>query len=223
MKLFTAHSCFSRYARFGLSHRLAKVAAQSLLATAIVFTGASAVFLPTKPAIAAESTIRSVRGFLPDLRFKLSGTNGQTVTESDLNNKVVLLFFGYANCPDICPTTLAQLAMARGLLGEQAEQVQIVFISVDPHRDTPERLKAYVDAFQADALGLTGSEKQIADVARRYRVAYQIEKPKTDNPNVYEVAHGRGVYIFDQKGRARFLASDSESIERLVEKVEELL
>src|SRR5699024_932063 len=102
----------------------------------------------------------------------------------------------------ICPTTLAQLAMTRDLLGEQASDVQIVFVSVDPHRDTPERLKAYVDAFQADAIGLTGSEKQIADVARRYRVAYQIEKPNPNTPAVYDVAHGRGVYIFDQDGRA---------------------
>src|SRR5690606_39712283 len=79
-------------------------------------------------------------------------------------------------------------------LGEQAKNVRIVFVSVDPHRDTPDVLQAYVDAFNNQAIGVTGSEKQIADLARRYRVAYQIEKPRPgDSAEIYDVTHSRGV------------------------------
>lgn len=178
---------------------------------------------PSTAGKATTTSIHRIRGFLPDLRFSLIGPNGKTVTHETLRNKVVLLFFGYASCPDICPTTMAQLSMVVESLGDRADEVQIVFISVDPHRDTPEILNAYVSAFNDHAIGLTGSEKQIADVARRYRVAYQIEAPATDDPDNYEVTHARGVYIFDQKGRARFLASDSESMESLAQSVRELL
>ncbi|WP_397473174.1 SCO family protein [Pusillimonas sp.] len=171
----------------------------------------------------ASTAIHRVRGFLPNLRFSLTGPGGQTVTEDMLEDKVVLLFFGYASCPDICPTTMAQLSMVIEQLGDQADKAQIVFISVDPHRDTPDILNAYVSAFNDHAIGLTGSEKQIADIARRYRVAYQIEKPTGSDPENYEVTHARGIYIFDQEGRARFLASDSESIDSLTASVRELL
>src|SRR3546814_2275701 len=85
-------------------------------------------------------------------------------------------------------------------LGPEAADARIVFISVDPHRDTPDKLQAYVDVFNKNAIGLTGTESQITDVARRYRVAYQIEKPTTDNKNDYVVSHSRGVYVFDQQG-----------------------
>src|SRR3546814_20010177 len=130
------------------------------------------------------------------------------------------MFFGYASCPDVCPTTMAQLSQVMLELGDQADKVRILFISVDPHRDTPEVLQAYVNAFDSNAIGLTGTEKQVADVARRYRVAYQIEKPKSDDPDNYEVANSRGVYIFDDKGRARYLEAGTErSEERRVGKV----
>lgn len=170
-----------------------------------------------------DTAIHNVRGFLPNLRFTLNGAGGKTYTEKDFKGKTVMLFFGYASCPDICPTTMVQLAQVMDNLGDQADQARIVFISVDPHRDTPDVLQAYVDIFDDNALGLTGSEKQIADLARRYRVAYQIEKPRGDNPENYEVAHSRGVYIFDKNGRARILAADSESIESLTDTVKAIM
>src|SRR5690606_26375975 len=118
-----------------------------------------------------------------------------------------------------CPTTMAQLSQVMQELGNKAEHVRILFVSVDPHRDTPEVLQAYVNAFDSHAIGLTGTEKQIADLARRYRVAFQIEKPRGDNPDNYEVAHSRGIYIFDGNGKARLLASDGESVEALTKGV----
>lgn len=172
----------------------------------------------------SNSTIHPIRGFLPDLDFELMAAGGATITEKDFSGKVVMMFFGYASCPDICPTTMAQLSEVIRLLGPEAEdKVRIVFISVDPHRDTPEILQAYVDAFDSQAIGLTGSEKQISQLARRYRVAYQIEKPRGDDTEVYEVAHSRGIYIFDDRGKARLLASDSEATDKLAAAVKDLI
>lgn len=165
------------------------------------------------------TAVHNVRGFLPDLRFTLSGSGDKTFSEKDFKGKTVMLFFGYASCPDICPTTMAQLSQVMDQLGSDAKDVRIIFISVDPHRDTADILQAYVDIFDEHAIGLTGTEKQIADVARRYRVSYQIERPKDGSSENYEVAHSRGVYIFDQRGRARILASDGESVEALTEAV----
>lgn len=183
----------------------------------------SLLTVPHVVAKETETAIHPVRGFLPDLRFSLDGANNRTYTEKDLLGSMVLLFFGYASCPDICPTTMLQLAEVAERLRDEEATIRIVFISVDPHRDTPDVLQAYVDLFNEHALGLTGSEKQIADIARRYRVAYQIEKPSKDDPDHYEVAHSRGIYVFDQKGRARLLAADGESVEQLTEAVRKIL
>ena len=169
-------------------------------------------------------TLYDVKGHLPDLKFSLPGAGGKTVSSDDLKGKTVLLFFGYASCPDICPTTMAQLTAVLQNLGDKARDVRIVFVSVDPHRDTPDILQAYVDAFNKNAIGVTGDEKQIADLARRYRVAYQIEKPKPgDDAEIYDVTHSRGVYIFDNKGRARLLASETDSIEALTRDIRQLI
>lgn len=181
-------------------------------------------FLLCSMATFANSNIHPVRGFMPDLKFNLQAANKVELTEQDMRGKVVLMFFGYANCPDICPTSMAQLASVMEKLGKDAPKVRILFVSVDPHRDTPEMLQEYVENFDDQyAIGLTGTPKQIADLARRYRVAYQIEKPSDSHPNHYEVSHSRGVYFFDAQGRARYLASDSEEVEALVEKVQSIL
>lgn len=194
----------------------------STLFRAVAALVAAMLFVFAPPSY-AESVLHNVRGFLPDLRFTLVGPGAKTFTQDDFKGKTVLMFFGYASCPDICPTTMAQLSQVMETLGEEAAKVRILFVSVDPHRDTPEILQAYVEAFDSHAIGLTGTEKQVADVARRYRVAYQIEKPSKDDPGNYEVAHSRGVYVFDGQGRARLLAADTESVEVLSEGVKRLL
>lgn len=199
-----------------------RITAMSTLFRAIAALGA-ALLLAFAPLASAETALHNVRGFLPDLRFTLVGPGEKTITQDDFKGKTVMMFFGYASCPDICPTTMAQLSQVLETLGDDASKVRILFVSVDPHRDTPEILQAYVNAFDSNAIGLTGTEKQVADVARRYRVAYQIAKPSKDNPDNYEVAHSRGVYIFDGQGRARMLAADTESVEVLSEGVKRLL
>jgi len=172
----------------------------------------------------ANWTLYDIKGHLPDLKFQLSGAGGKTISSDDLKGKTVLLFFGYASCPDVCPTTMAQLTAVLQQLGDAAAGVRILFVSVDPHRDTPDILQAYVDAFNKNAIGVTGTEKQIADLARRYRVAYQIEKPRPgDSADVYDVTHSRGVYIFDKAGQARLLASDTDSIDTIVKDLRQLI
>ena len=169
-------------------------------------------------------TLYDVSGHLPDLKFSLLGEGNTVITHNDLKNKTVLMFFGYASCPDVCPTTMAQLTEVLEKLEDQAKDVRILFVSVDPHRDTPDMLQAYVNAFNKNAIGLTGSEKQVADLARRYRVAYQIEKPKPgDDAKIYDVTHSRGVFLFDKNGRARLLASDTEKVDVVTQDLRQLL
>lgn len=185
-----------------------------------VYTLLLLAFLSLGP---AQAAVHPVRGFLPDLQFTLQGAGGTTVTEQDFAGKIVLMFFGYARCPDICPTTMIQLAQVTEALGVDAEKVRILFVSVDPHRDTPDILQAYVDQFDQHAIGLTGDETAIANLARRYRVAYEIEKPPANDPAHYTVAHSRGIYCFDQQGRARWLASDTESQDEILTALRPLL
>lgn len=185
---------------------------------------ASALLLITLLGLSvAQAAIHPVRGFLPDLQFTLQGAGGTTVTQQDFTGKVVLMFFGYASCPDICPTTMTQLAQVTEALGADADQVRILFVSVDPHRDTPDILQAYVDQFDPHAIGLTGDESAIANLARRYRVAYEIEKPSAADPSHYTVAHSRGIYCFDQQGQARWLAPDTESQDEILTALRPLL
>jgi protein SCO1/2 len=169
-------------------------------------------------------TLYNVTGHLPDLQFTLQGAGNRTVTERDLQGKTVLLFFGYASCPDICPTTMAQLSEVLQKLGDDARDVRVLFISVDPHRDTPDVLQAYVDAFNNQAIGLTGNEAQVADLARHYRIAYQIEKPKPgDSAETYNVTHSRGVFVFDNRGKARLLASDTDNVDAVTADLRKLI
>ena len=172
----------------------------------------------------ADWSLYNVRWHLPDLEFSMKGQGNTSITQADLAGKTVLMFFGYASCPDVCPTTMAQLTEVLNGLGDDAKNVRIAFVSVDPHRDTPDALQAYVNAFNPNAIGLTGSEREIARLAKRYRVAYQIETPPADaRPGQYDVTHSRGVYIFDNQGRARLLASDTESAAVLTKDIQQLI
>jgi len=166
----------------------------------------------------------NVTGHLPKLDFALQAAGDKTMTHEALLGKTVMVYFGYASCPDICPTTMAQLTEVINKLGEKGENVRILFVSVDPHRDTPDILQAYVNGFNANAIGLTGSERTIARLAKRYRIAYQIDRPRPgDDPNVYNVTHSEGIYIFDNKGRARLLASNAEDTDAFTADMRQLI
>lgn len=155
--------------------------------------------------------LTDVTGHLPDLAFTLTADTGQSVTASVFRGETTLVYFGYTHCPDVCPETMARLMQVlEKLPAADAKQVRILFISVDPARDTPQALHAYVTAFDAQHIrGLTGTDAQVESLAKRYRVAYQMEK--RDPNGSYEVTHSSAVYIFDRDGRARLLATSGDS------------
>ncbi|ASL45160.1 hypothetical protein bAD24_I16925 [Burkholderia sp. AD24] len=154
--------------------------------------------------------LTNVTGHLPDLEFKLTGDDGRPVTGESFKGRTSLVYFGYTHCPDVCPETMGRLMQVLARLGPDARKVRILFITVDPARDTPQALRDYVGAFDAQhAEGLTGTDWQIESLAKRYRVAYQMEK-RDPNGN-YEVTHSSAVYVFDQQGHARLLATDHDT------------
>ncbi|HEX7684594.1 MAG TPA: SCO family protein [Trinickia sp.] len=155
--------------------------------------------------------LTNVSGHLPDLSFTLTEDTGKAVTASAFRGKTTLVYFGYTHCPDVCPETMARLMQVlEKLPAADAKQVRILFISVDPARDTPQALHDYVTAFDAQHIrGLTGTDAQVESLAKRYRVAYQMEK-RDANGN-YEVTHSSAVYVFDRDGHARLLATSSDT------------
>ena len=135
--------------------------------------------------------------------FALEGGNGQTVSSTDFRGKYMLIYFGYTYCPDVCPTTLTAVAAALDKLGPKAASLVPIFITVDPHRDTPTVMKRYAAAFSPRIVGLTGTAAQIAQVAKEYRVYYA--KHKTGpGPNDYLMDHSSLLYLMGPDGK--FLA-----------------
>jgi protein SCO1/2 len=147
-----------------------------------------------------------ISGSLPTLSFDMTdATDGKPVTAADFRGKVVLLYFGYTLCPDFCPTTLTNLATTLQKIGNQADLVRVLFVTVDPNRDTLPVLKRYAALFAPQVVGLRGTPDALAALARRYRVAYSVTPAHDGKP--YEVTHSSIVYIFDQDGNARLLVS----------------
>lgn len=132
--------------------------------------------------------------------FELVDHNGRTVTEKDFAGRLMLVYFGFTHCPDICPTGLQTIAIAMDQLGAAAEKVQPILITVDPERDTPAVMKDYVQAFHERLVGLTGSPEQVAKVAREYRVYYQKVTLKESSLG-YSVDHSGFIYLMDGQGK----------------------
>lgn len=133
--------------------------------------------------------------------FELIDMHGQKRTLADYRGKVSVLFFGYTSCPDVCPTTLAELRTSMAALGAQAKEVQVLFISVDPERDTPALLSQYVPAFHPSFIGLTGSKAQIDAAVKNYHAVYQ----KQGKDKNYTVDHTAGSYLIDRQSNTRVL------------------
>jgi protein SCO1/2 len=165
--------------------------------------------------------LTDVSGHLPDLKFQLTDDSGHAVDGADYRGKVAILYFGYTHCPDVCPLTLTHLHVVLQRLGPLADKVRILFVSVDPARDTPAIMHTYVNAFDPRAIGLTGSEKQVEAIAKRYRVAFGRGADKGDGN--YEVNHSSAIYIFDADGHARLLATPLTSNDDLVHDLHLLL
>ena len=153
--------------------------------------------------------------------FELTDFNGKRRTLADFRGKVVLLFFGYTNCPDMCPTTMAKLGEGMRLLGADADRVQGLFVTVDPKRDTPQVLAQYVPAFHPAFLGLYGTAQETAAAAKEFKVYFQAQKPGASG--FYTVDHSGPVYALDRHGRLRLFIKPEMNAESVVRDLRILL
>jgi protein SCO1 len=164
-----------------------------VLAAVLVLTGCH----PDQPSF--QST--DVTGADFGKTFALTDHNGKQRTLEDFRGKVVVVFFGFTRCPDVCPITLAELAGAVKQLGPAGENVQVLLVTIDPERDTPELLAKYVTAFNPQFLALRGNAEETARVAKEFKVIYQ--KVAGPQPENYSMDHSAGSYVFDRQGRLR--------------------
>jgi len=153
--------------------------------------------------------------------LQLVDHNGQPRSLGDFRGKVIVVFFGFTHCPDVCPTTLAELARALEKLGADGDRVQVLMVTVDPERDTPGVLKQYVTALDPRFLGLTGDADAIARTAREFKVFYQ--KSPGATPEAYSVDHSSGSYVFDPQGRLRLLVTYGQGADVFAHDIAQLL
>ena len=153
--------------------------------------------------------------------FSLTGPEGKIVSLEDFRNKLVLIYFGYTFCPDVCPITLSNLKLIMLDLGEKAEDVQVIFISIDPERDTFQKLKDYVPYFHPTFIGLTGSEAELASVAKKYQTFYL--KQKVESEAGYLMAHTDVVILVDPNGRFRGRYKSKYDLDKLTTDIRWLL
>jgi protein SCO1 len=148
-------------------------------------------------------------------RLDLPDTEGQLRTLEQFQGKVLVVFFGYVQCPDVCPTTMAELAGIKQQLGAQGEQVQGIFVTVDPERDTAEVLRSYMASFDKSFVGLRGTPEQTREIAKAFKVFYAKVPGKTEAS--YTVDHTAGSYLFDPQGRVRVFSRYGTSTEDLTQ------
>ena len=191
------------------------------LASLLLIGGvAMAVFLTSEPAGFRGTTYGEP--YPPAKEFELTRENGSKFRLSEMRGKAVLLFFGYTSCPDVCPTTLAELKQALEELGEErAKQVQVLFVTVDPERDTPERVQEYVDHFNPKFIGLSGTETELAQVWHHYGVFREI----VDGTSAagYIVNHTARVTLIDRDGNMRVSFAFETPVEDIVHDLDLLL
>lgn len=153
--------------------------------------------------------------------FSLPDPDGKTRSLAEFKGKVTVVFFGYTQCPDVCPTTMAELAQVKKSLGADGERVQGVFISVDPERDTPELLKAYMGSFDPSFVALRGTPDQVAATAKEFKVFYAKVPGKTEGS--YTMDHTAGSYVFDPSGKLRLFVRYGGGAEALAADIKALL
>ena len=182
-----------------------------------VFTLAGCQPAPQPPAFQATDITGAT--FARD--FRLTDHNGQVRTLADFRGKVVAVFFGYIHCPDVCPTTLADYAAALQQLGPQADQVQVIFVTLDPQRDTPDLLKQFVPAFNPGFLGMVTDAETLRQLAKEYKVVYQKTSVKATDD--YLIDHSAGTYIYDPQGNLRLLMPYGSSPDVIAQDLKTLL
>ena len=191
-------------------HNLSMMRAARAMLAACLFGGALLLTSCGKSAPAFENLdLTGNKQFGTD--FSLPDTSGKIHTLADYKGKAVVLFFGYTHCPDVCPTTMAELAQAMQQLGPDAKRVQVLFVTVDPERDTPQVLSQYVKAFNPSFVGLRPTDAQLAKVAKDFRVYYA--KVPGATPGDYTMNHTAASYVFDPSGQLRLFVRDGQGVE----------
>jgi protein SCO1/2 len=153
--------------------------------------------------------------------FQLPDADGRVRTLKDFQGKVVVLFFGYTQCPDVCPTTMAELAEAKKLLGPQGDKLQVIFVTVDPERDTPQLLKGYMANFDPTFIALRPTPEQLAATAKDFKVYYKKAEGKT--PTSYTMDHSAASYVYDKQGKLRLYTRYGTGAQALVSDLKLLL
>ena len=164
---------------------------------------------------------RTISHLMPDLDFTLTDQNGRTVHADDYSGKVVMLFFGFSHCQMVCPVTLGKLTAVLNMTGERADHARVLFVSVDPNRDTPAVLASYTRPFAPQVIGLTGTPAQLHTLARRYRVAFSYGKGYPHGN--YPVYHSGAVFVFDGSGSVRLLFTQNDRIDDISADLQRLL
>jgi len=159
---------------------------------------------------------------IPATDFTLTDQNGQPFTLSQQRGKVIVMFFGYTYCPDVCPATLSKWKQVQDALGEQASEVKFVYITVDPERDTVEKLKSHLAVYSKDFIGLTGSKEDLLKVYNGYGVYREIDKI-SDSATGYLISHTSRIFVFDREGKWRLGITNDASVQDIVHDLKLLL
>ncbi|MFE8070386.1 SCO family protein [Marinobacteraceae bacterium S3BR75-40.1] len=165
---------------------------------------------------------KDISHLMPELAFELTDEQGRAVEADDYQGRVQVLFFGFTHCQMVCPTTMAYLDQVLADLPDgQREQVRVLFVGVDPARDTPAALRQFTDNFGPEFVGLSGTEAQLRSLAKRYRTTFGYGEPNAEGH--YQVSHSNAIFVFDRQGRARLLMKADEPREKAAEDLRKLL
>ncbi|MBV8618592.1 MAG: SCO family protein [Curvibacter sp.] len=191
------------------------------LASALAATLAAAMMAACSPAKTEFKSV-DITGAEYARDFQLHDQNGQMRSMADFKGKVVVMFFGYTQCPDVCPTSMGELAEVKRQLGADGQRLQVLFVSIDPERDTPEVLKAYMGNFDPSFLALRAdTPEQLAAMAKDFKVYYKKVEGKT--PTSYTMDHSAGSYVYDPQGHLRLFARYGGGPQALLGDIQQLL
>ncbi|MEX1167878.1 MAG: SCO family protein [Hydrogenophaga sp.] len=188
---------------------------------AVLMLGVSALTLAACGKEAVPFTGIDITGADYATGFSLIDHNGQPRTLADFKGKVVMVFFGFTQCPDVCPTSMTEMAQVKQMLGADGERFQGLFVSIDPERDTPEIMKAYMAAFDPSFLALYAKPEELSAVAKSFKIYYK--KVPGSTPESYTMDHSAGSYVFDPEGRVRLYNRYGTGLQGLTDDVKRLL
>ena len=199
-----------------ITRRSALVGAAALC---VALAGCDKLGLSSKPAVPFHGA--DITGAEYARTISLPDVNGQPRTIGDFKGKVTVIFFGYTQCPDVCPTTMTELAQVKKALGADGDKLQGVFITVDPERDTPEILKSYMASFDPSFVALRGTPEQTKATAKEFKIYFEKVPGKTEGS--YTMDHSAGAFVLDQKGNVRLFERYGAGAEALTSDVKQLI